>query len=599
MNAFAFEVSFDDQPITHDALLVLANALKGRHGSVVSVEQHGNVAALLLPLIGAESKSLRKPLVRDGMTIVSDARLDDRETLLRNLTSAGALVSDESSDDELLLAAYETWGEACVERLLGDFSFALSDARESKLFVARDPMGVRPLYWSKSSDRSVVVSNVMDVCSDRLPERRIDDEAALDFLLFGYQTDVERTIWRDVHRVPPGHTMCWRGEQATTRRFFTFPLDAHASLRSEAEIVEEFRERFTKAVRDRTRGVRAVAISMSGGLDSTSIAAVAKQNVEPSQTLFASSVVFTRFADQELDWSARAARLIGIPSEGYVADDVRPFDGWSESPRPVPCDEPLYLILLNQLRSISEKADVVLTGQGSDPLHYASHSHYWQLLKRGRLVRFVMDATKHYRRFGTKPPLLLRSRLRRLFGSSRVPAFPTWIRPEVEREFRLREKWNAHHGSWSSPHPTRPEAHQLLTSPAWPHMFEYFHPGASGVRVELRHPFMDLRLLTFALSLPPYPWFTDKYLLREAMKGVLPEEIRTRPKTPLQGDPLTTIPELRSILQSRSSNLALVERWADPQMLERELEMDPEWNQLVVPFCLAEWSSRLLEPRRR
>lgn len=135
----------------------------------------------------------------------------------------------------------------------------------------------------------------------------------------------------------------------------------------------------------------------------------------------------------------------------------------------------------------------------------------------------------------------LRARAMRLLGkSSDQPLYPPWLAPEFSGRLRLEERWKQETElpkSWKA-HPIHPRGHGSLALPQWTLLFEQGDPGATGYPVEIRYPFLDLRMVNFLLAIPPFPWFFRKALLREAMVGRLPESVRTRPKTALQGDPV-------------------------------------------------------------
>jgi asparagine synthase (glutamine-hydrolysing) len=118
------------------------------------------------------------------------------------------------------------------------------------------------------------------------------------------------------------------------------------------------------------------------------------------------------------------------------------------------------------------------------------------------------------------------------------PDYPTWLEPKFEQELRLRDRWQELQQPATPVHPLHPGGYASLTGPYWPGIFETEDAGWTGVPVESRAPLHDQRLLRFLLRIPPVPWCMNKELLREAMRGKLPEEVRLREKTPLQGDPL-------------------------------------------------------------
>jgi asparagine synthase (glutamine-hydrolysing) len=135
----------------------------------------------------------------------------------------------------------------------------------------------------------------------------------------------------------------------------------------------------------------------------------------------------------------------------------------------------------------------------------------------------------------------IRVRLASMFGrTSGSDPFPPWIAPDFARRLSLKDRWREYSelGMPAASHAVRPKAHASLALPHWTSMFENENAGVTRYPVEVRYPFLDLRLVDYLLALPPFPWFFQKMLLRKSMAGKLPERVRIRPKTPFQGDPL-------------------------------------------------------------
>jgi asparagine synthase (glutamine-hydrolysing) len=133
----------------------------------------------------------------------------------------------------------------------------------------------------------------------------------------------------------------------------------------------------------------------------------------------------------------------------------------------------------------------------------------------------------------------IRTRLRQWMGRKvEGLGYPGWLEPGFERDLHLRARWRELQQPAKAVHPLYPEGYAALTGAFWPNVFESEDAGWTGVPVEARAPLLDQRLLRFLLRVPPVPWCMNKELLRTAMYGLLPEEVRVRKKTPLQGDPL-------------------------------------------------------------
>jgi len=122
-----------------------------------------------------------------------------------------------------------------------------------------------------------------------------------------------------------------------------------------------------------------------------------------------------------------------------------------------------------------------------------------------------------------------------------LAAFPLWINREFQRRANLKERWRAlsGHPLRTGAHPIVPNAHASLSLPQWTQMFEQENAGVTPYPLEMRYPFLDLRIVNYVLAIPPFPWFFEKMILREAMAEQIPERVRMRPKTPLQGNPVS------------------------------------------------------------
>lgn len=160
--------------------------------------------------------------------------------------------------------------------------------------------------------------------------------------------------------------------------------------------------------------------------------------------------------------------------------------------------------------------------------------------------------------------LYLRTRWGIWFGhKSQIPQYPVWLNPDMEKRLDLRERWESHTGARVRNGSSRSTAYESITDPMWADLFEGYDPGVTGIPVEVRHPFFDLRLLNFLLALPALPWCSDKELFRETARGVLPDTVRLRRKSPLLADPLI------ALLQQKES------AWVD------SFEAIPELGQYV------------------
>ena len=500
-----------------------------------------------------ESKNEQQPFSLDGNTwIVSDARIDGRSELIAALESHGHQQLNEVPDAELILRAYQVWEQDCVDHLIGDFAFAIWNGQTRQLFCARDHMGVKPFFYAHLG-ALVIFSNTLD-CIRQHPaiSRQLNDLSIADFLLFDMIQDPEATSFADIRRLPPAHTLVCDQSGASTRRYWTPPIaTTPIQYRRPTEYVDHFNDLLDTAVADRLR-TESACVFMSGGLDSPTVAASARRVSSRNggaTHLWAYTQVFdSLIPHEERHYAGLVARALKLPIE-YRADDHLGLFQYAEQPEyrsPEPAHSAWPNVTPDLLRRVSTESRVVLTGFGADPLFSSRISvHFRALLRQRRFGRALADAVQYLTREGRLSRLYVRTRLRLLFASKQTHSgfFPEWLNEDLERQFGLRDRWEALTPTVAPGLAVRPEAHEVTFAPSWPSLFEAHDTGLTRVPVEVRHPFFDLRLMNFLLALPRLPWCCDKQLLREAARDVLPDAVRVRRKSPLPSDPLLKLLE--------------------------------------------------------
>lgn len=483
--------------------------------------------------------------------IAADARIDARAELVEKLkakSQTASALSLSTPDAELILHAYGIWGEACVEHVLGDFSFAIWDAKRRRLFCARDHFGVKLFYYSRAAS-SIVFSNT-PACVRQHPavSGRLNDLAIADFLLFDGNQDPATTSLADLQKLPPAHALTLERQNISTRRYWDLSVTTPVHYSRDEEYVERFRELLDLAVADRLH-TESAGILMSGGLDSPTVAASAQRIRSRSRhatSLQAYTEVFdSLIPDEERHFAKLVANALNIPIQFLPSDECRLFDGadLSSNLSPEPAHSPLARAGLNRLRQVAARSRVLLTGDGSDPGFSSRISiHFRQLIEKRRFGRALGDAARYLAAEGRLSRLYLRTRWRLLFGpKGDSGAYPLWLDEDLEKRLGLRDRWESQTRVSARPHMLRPEAHEWMVDPMWQNIFEGFDAGLTGIPVEVRYPFFDLRLVNFLLALPSLPWCPDKELLRVAGRGVLPDEVRLRRKSPLRFDPVIAL----------------------------------------------------------
>jgi len=265
MSGIAGIINVDGAPVDRDLLSRMTKfmSFRGPDGQDTWIDGNVGFAHALLRTSDGVGPAFT---AGDDVWIAADARIDGGE-------------NTESTAGERILRAYEQWGETCVDHLIGDFAFAIWDKRLRRLFCGRDHFGVKPFFYARVGN-SFIFGNTLNVL--RL-DRRVSDElnegAVNDYLDHGLNQDLASTIFRDVNRLPAAHALSLANGSISTRCFWTPTVKREIRFREQREYVERFDELLTTAVKDRLRTDR-VSISMSGGLDSTSLAAIARGEIE-------------------------------------------------------------------------------------------------------------------------------------------------------------------------------------------------------------------------------------------------------------------------------------------------------------------------------
>jgi asparagine synthase (glutamine-hydrolysing) len=602
MSGIAGIVNLDGAPADVAQLERLAAALAFRGPDAADVWSKGP-AGLVHTLLrtAGESGGERQPASLDGKVwITADARLDARNELVKKFEALGVSCRSTSADCELILRAYAAWGEECVRQLLGDFAFAIWDSRNGRLFCARDHFGIKPFYYARLSNALVFSNTLSAVRAHPDVSERLNESAIADFLLAGLNRDPATTVFADVQRLAPAHTLTCSAEGLRLKRYWTLPVDGAIRYPRGGEYVEHFNELFSQAVGDRLR-MEPAGVFLSGGLDSSAVVATARRfqrNAGDESGLHAFTISFPQLPeDAEPRFARMVAAHLGIPIHELRSDHDLLFARWEQTlaGAPEPVDDPFLTSHLDHFRKLSAHCRVALSGEGSDNLmHFEMWPYAAQLYRRRQWLSLLMSLGSYARWRWRLPRPGLRGRLRQLSGAPEPsPPCPTWLRPDFAARVGLADRWRDAQNYPPGPvHPARPRASASMALPDWTHMFEQNDPGVTGCAVEVRYPFLDLRLVSYLLALPPVPWFVEKELLRRAMRGQLPEEVRRRPKQALAGDPLVEMlrdPRVR-FLEHVSADPRL-ENYVNPAALPPLLgEEDSEAAALNVrPYALNFW----------
>lgn len=549
MSGFFGMLRFDDQPVDPRLLQKISSEMsfRGPHGTNVwNQDQLGGCFALMRT--GPAPQAPEQPVTWDDrFWLWGDIRLDARADLAKQLAQQDGPSCANPSNEELLLGAWAKWGPAALEYIIGDFSFALWDAKERVFWCARDFIGARPFYYARVPG-AFCFSNTLQVLR-LVPEvsAALDESFVGDFLLDGWSSEPFRTVYQDIRRLCAGHLLKLTKDTVDVRRFRKLPIEDPLRLSRPEEYLEAYRDLLKAAVSDRLPD-GPTALYLSGGLDSGSVCATTSRLAcdRGQQGNLKAFTVSCRpfFDDPEPVYAGFTSAHLGLAQEILEEPGLHPYEhaeskqGWP----PEPDDDIFFARGQRILGRIASHSNVVLSGDGGDNvLTGQSWPYLTHLCRQGRWQVIAREFGGYLWSQKRIPPIRggFRTRIFQFFNFKDPFAdYPNWLEPAFEARANLRQRWMASRNLTRNPeHPLHPQAYQALHGGYWAAMLETEEAGWNRVLLETRAPLMDLRLLGFLFRLPPVPWCMNKQLCREAMKDFLPYKIVRRPKTPLLMNP--------------------------------------------------------------
>ncbi len=485
----------------------------------------------------------RQPMFNEdgSLVLVFNGEIYNYRELIPELQAAGHVFRSRS-DSEVILHAYEQWGEDCVQRFIGMWAFALWDAKRKRLFLSRDRFGVKPLCFLQRGGRFVFSSEAAGILAvERVREANLDK--LYSYLAYGYRTNDGQTLFAGIHELPPAHNGVLQDGRFTMRRYWTLPEGAEPPR--EAERVERYVELLRDAVRLRFRSDVPVALLQSGGLDSSVICTVVNDEIEAGRLGFSAVTGYTAVhPGHPFDESAPVRALMATcphvrsvelqPDAGRLAERLPEFVRRMQEPM-ASATSYAHWCLMQAIHA--EGIKVVINGQGADEA-LAGYGHY---IAGYRLLDLLLsdpraactEARAMHRTMGLGWGHLGAQTIKAALGrqaASNWRARRTEGGGKVLSEAFVRAHEFANAEVPASTRPANLDRHlrtQLLHY-GFNQILHYEDQSSMSESIEIRSPFTDYRLMEYAFALPIEDRFSGgvtKKILRQAFGRRLPPMI--------------------------------------------------------------------------
>ena len=622
MSAIGGIINFNGAPIEDELLAHIGKGLDAYgpdKGSDVRQDAVGMVYRAFHTNL--ESRAERQPAISsNGCILAWDGRLDNREELITLLREE---LRDDQSDSSIVIHAHNKWGADFLHWIIGDFALSLWDPGSRTLFLARDPVGARLLFYYHNGDTLIWSSRLEPLLQLPQIELEVDDDYVGGFLTLRQKQGL--TPYKNIHAVPPANLLTVKNATIHLQRFWNLDPSKEIRYRTDGEYEEHFLDLFSEAVRTRLRVDGPVWSDLSGGLDSSSIVCMADEVLKEGRTqatkLETISAVFDespssderrfiRHVEEKRGQAGHHFRESEYPLlAGFNSEDLRtipnPLDLWAEYHKGV----------RREMRA--RGARVLLCGIGGDELLTASSDPYPELadllvqLKLSelhqRLQVWSLSLKKPYLQVllhHTVAPSLPR-RLQRLYKWNKHEKQLFLFQPEFIKRFNLRDRLPGPKDIFRSHLPS-----SRGQSVAFLSVVDVISPGhlLTWGPIEISYPFTHRPLVEFLQAIPPTQWIRpgeSRSLLRRSMRTCLPTQIAARKG---KGNPAEATlraigrewPRLRDLLRTA---LACDGGYVNPVALKTAMEK-PDFVQspaamIVLRVAFLELWLRDLERRRR
>jgi asparagine synthase (glutamine-hydrolysing) len=449
-------------------------------------------------------------------------------------------------DTEVLLQTFDKWGPDCLDRLNGMFAFALWDRRRGQLHLVRDRFGIEPLYYLRRGGSLAFASEPGALLALNWVRSEPDERAVADFLVHSRTESFDWTFFKGIGALPAGHSLTinlGEAEPAAPQCWWHMDMTGPSQAYSDDEAQEQTRALLASSVKLRLRSDVPLGFGLSGGLDSTSVLCLAEPDLDPADRQAFSIAYNGAFDEDETHHIDTAAAAAGVhsyrvaPTHADFLDDLEGFVRLQGEPVNAASKYAEYKVFeLARQNGVH----VAIGGHGADEIlagnTYFVATHLAGLVERGRPLE-AWHELRSFNRINGAPMLSYA-----LAGAAATAGHRTMIRWANRFDAARNVDWvsgRLHRMAKTLAEPVVPSHPDRLNrrllevfkASGLPAHLRYVDRNSMAVSVEARAPFLDHRLVSLAFSLPPHQKIRHgrtKYVLREAMKGTIPESVRCR-----------------------------------------------------------------------
>ena len=472
------------------------------------------------------SESGRQPLANEDSTVYAtvNGEIYNHVSLRMELEELGHTFTS-TSDSEVILHGYEEWGEDVLHKLKGMFAFGIWDDKNKKLFLARDRFGIKPLYYFQDDERFIFGSEIKAIIADKTVPREVDMSSIADYLFYRYVPS-PKSIWQHIKKIPPAHSLTLQAGKVSLKKYWS--LEDKKTKDGDTAAVKSVDEHIKSSVQAHTMGDVPIGSFLSGGYDSSALVHYMHKANYPTSTF---SIGFENWEESEHKYAEIVADKFETDHKSVVIgaeslEDVRKLAYYFDEPLADISIGPTYRV--SQLAAQQVKA--VLSGEGADEIFggYTWHREYHNKRQKVKGLSRILgsmngaqkkDAVDHYQH-SMSMGLFDRSELENILDErlhEHLPSQSPWF---YEKHYKA-----------ASP----VKVLQLMDIPCFMGelVLTKIDRASMANSLEVRVPFLDHELVEYVMSLDESVYFKEdetKHLLRENIKGVMPQTILDRKK---------------------------------------------------------------------